>query len=208
MRILERRHRRRGAAGLLATAAASLVAVVGAFVSAFAAAPARAEALAGVPEVRSAFVALVGGVYQLNAEVHYPATEETAAALRDGVTLAYDLELAVTRQRRYWLDAEVVSVRMRRELNYHSVSERYVVRDLQQPDSERSFATLDEALADLGKVQAWPVLVAAQVPPGECFVNLRATVRRGRLTDALRVLMFWSDDWQLEGEWYAWSLPR
>ena len=208
MRNLDRRDRRRGAVGLLAAAATWLAAVGVALVSALAAAPARAEALAGVPEVRSAFVSLVGGVYQLNAEVHYPATEATAAALRDGVTLTYDLELAVTRQRRYWVDAEVVSVQMRRELSYHSVSERYVVRDLQQPDSERSFATLDEALVDLGKVKDWPVLVAAQVPPGECFVNLRATVRRGRLTDALRVLMFWSDDWQLEGEWYTWSLPR
>jgi hypothetical protein len=28
------------------------------------------------------------------------------------------------------------------------------------------------------------------------------------LTDALRVLMFWSDDWQRQSEWYAWSLPR
>ena len=169
--------------------------------------PARAEALAGVPEVSSAFVSLVGGVYQLNAEIAYPATEATAAALRDGVTLTYDLELAVTRERRWWVDAQIIAVGLRRELSYHSVSERYVVRDL-QPEAERSFATLDEALADLGKVQAWPVLVAAQVPSGECFVNLRATVRRGRLTDTLRVLMFWSDDWQLDGEWYTWSLPR
>lgn len=169
--------------------------------------PARAEALAGVPEVRSAFVSLVGGVYQLNADILYPATDETAAALRDGVTLTYDLELAVTRERRWWVDAQIVAIGLRRELSYHSVSERYVVRDL-QAEAERSFATLDEALADLGKVEGWPVLVAAQVPPGECLVNLRATVRRGRLTDTLRVLMFWSDDWQLEGQWYTWSLPR
>lgn len=179
-----------------------------ALLSVLVAAPARAQALAGVPEVRSAFVTLVGGVYQLNADVLYPSTEETAAALRDGGTLTYGIELAVTRERRYWLDAQVISVGLRRELTYHSVSERYVVRDLQAPGAERSFATLDEALVDLGKVESWPVLVAAQVPPGECFVNLRATVRRGRLTDALRVLMFWSDDWQLEGEWYTWSLPR
>jgi len=206
MRLLDRRDRRRGA-GPLTTVATWLVAVACTLVSALLATPARAQALAGVPEVRSAFVSLVGGVYQLNADILYPATEETAAALRDGVTLTYDLELAVTRERRWWVDAQIVAVGLRRELSYHSVSERYVVRDL-QPEAERSFATLDEALAALGQVQAWPVLVAAQVPPGECFVNLRATVSRGRLTDALRVLMFWSDDWQLEGEWYTWSLPR
>lgn len=192
-----RSRRRRRSAGLLASIAAC-----------FAAVAASADPLAGVPEVRSAFVALVGGVYQLNADIRYPSTPETAAALRDGVTLTYDLELAVTRERRYWLDATVITVELGRELSYHSVSERYVVRDLQQGGDERSFATLDEALADLGKVQSWPIMVAAQAPPGDSFVNLRATVRRGRLTDALRVLMFWSDDWQLESEWYTWSLPR
>jgi len=35
---------------------------------------ANAEPLAGTPEVRSAFVARVGGVYQLNAEIGYPPT--------------------------------------------------------------------------------------------------------------------------------------
>lgn len=203
MKILGQRDRRH-TAGLRAAAVAWLVAVA----SYLASGPLRAEPLAGVPEVRSAFVALVGGVYQLNADIHYPSTEETAAALRDGVTLTYDIELNVSRERRWWVDAQVVAVGLRRELSYHSVSERYVVRDVPAGESERSFGTLDEALADLGKVQGWPILVAAQVPPGDCFVNLRATVRRGRLTDALRVLMFWSDDWQLESEWYTWSLPR
>ena len=66
-----------------------------------------------------------------------------------------------------------------------------------------------EALDALGEVEAWPILVASQVTdPGEYTVSVRASVRRGRLTDALRTLMFWSDDWQRESEWYSWSLPR
>ena len=95
MTILHRRGGRRSA-GARAAALAWLAAVL----SWCAPSSALAEPLAGVPEVRSAFVSLVGGVYQLNAEVHYPATDETAAALRDGVTLAYDLDLTVTRERR------------------------------------------------------------------------------------------------------------
>jgi hypothetical protein len=63
-------------------------------------------------------------------------------------------------------------------------------------------------LDEIGRVQGWPILVAAQVPPGDNLVNVRASVRRGRLTGTLRVLMFWSDDWLLESEWYSWSLPQ
>jgi hypothetical protein len=169
---------------------------------------ANAEPLAGTPEVRSAFVARVGGVYQLNAEIGYPANDQTAAALRDGVTLSYDLEVSVTRGRRYWLDAQVVAVNLHRELSYHSVSERFVVTDPLNEGDPRSFASLAEALDEIGRVQGWPILVAAQVPPGDNIVNVRASVRRGRLTATLRVLMFWSDDWLLESEWYSWSLPQ
>ncbi len=169
---------------------------------------ANAEPLAGTPEVRSAFVARVGGVYQLNAEIGYPANDGTAAALRDGVTLSYDLEVTVTRGRRYWLDAQVVAVNLQRELSYHSVSERFVVTDPLNEGDPRSFASLAEALDEIGRVQGWPILVAAQVPPGDNLVNVRASVRRGRLTGTLRVLMFWSDDWLLESEWYSWSLPQ
>lgn len=170
--------------------------------------PAHAEPLAGTPEVRSAFVARAGGVYQLNAEIAYPANDGTAAALRDGITLSYDLDVSVTRGRRFWVDAQVIAVNLRRELSYHSVSERFVVVDPLAEDAPRSFATLAEALEDIGRVQGWPILVAAQVPDGENLVNIRASVRRGRLTGTLRVLMFWSDDWLLESEWYSWSLPR
>jgi len=168
---------------------------------------ARADALDGVLEVQSAFVNLADGVYQLHARVKYPANAETVAALRDGVSLSYDLDVEISRSRRYWFDAGVTIITLHRELTFHAVSERYVVRD--RSGVQSSFATLEEALASLGTVDGWPILVASQVPlDADYRVSVRASVRRGKLTDALRVLLFWSDDWQRESEWYSWSLPR
>jgi len=170
---------------------------------------AKADPLEGALEIQSAFVSVVGGVYQLHVRTRYPANDETLAALRDGVSLSYDVDVEVTRERRFWTDAGVVSLRLERELSYHSVSERFVVRDPLLGGEQKSFATLEEALAALGGVENWPILVAAQMAePGDYVVSVRASVRRGRLTDALRALMFWSDDWQRESEWYSWSLPR
>ena len=169
----------------------------------------HADPLEGALEIQSEFVSVVTGVYQLHVRTRYPANGETVAALRSGVSVSYDVDVEVSRERRFWTDAEVVSLRLERELSYHSVSERYVVRDPLADGEQRSFATLDEALAALGSVDNWPILVAAQLEePGDYVVSVRASVRRGRLTDALRALMFWSDDWQRESEWYSWSLPR
>ena len=169
---------------------------------------ARADALDGVLEVQSAFVNLADGVYQLHARVVYPANEETAAALREGVSLSYDLDVEVARARRFWFDAGLTTLTLRRELTFHAVSERYVVRDARS-GAQSSFATLEEALESLGTVDGWPILVASQVPrEADCRVSVRASVRRGKLTDALRVILFWNDGWQRASEWYSWSLPR
>jgi hypothetical protein len=160
-------------------------------------------------EIQSGFVNVVNGVYQLQVRVRYPMNDEDLRALQQGVSLFYDVDIEVTRERRFWTAANVVNLSLRRELSYHSVSERYLVKDPQGVVEARSFASFEEALADLGKVDGWPILVSAQVSEdGEYFVNVRAVVRRGRLTDALRALMFWSDDWQRRSEWYSWSLPR
>ena len=160
-------------------------------------------------EIQSGFVNVINGVYQLQVRVSYPINEEDRLALQQGVSLFYDVDLEVTRERRFWTAASVVNLSLRRELSYHSVSERYLVKDPQGIVEPRSFATFEEALADLGTVDGWPILVSAQVAEsGNYFVNVRAVVRRGRLTDALRALMFWSDDWQRRSEWYTWSLPR
>lgn len=169
---------------------------------------AQADALDGALEVQSAFVSVTGGVYQLNARVRYPSNEQTESALRDGMTLYFDLDVEITRERRFWMNATVVSVGLRRELSYHSVTERYIVRDPLATE-QRTFTTLDAALQYLGAVDAWPILVASQARgSGDYQVSVRASIHRGKLTDALRTLMFWSDDWQRTSEWYSWSLPR
>jgi len=169
---------------------------------------ARTDALDGTLGVQSAFVSVEDGVYLLQARVTYPVNDQIRAALRDGVSLTFELEAVVERERRFWADARVVDIRLERELVYHTVSDRYVVRGSQGRDID-SYPSLDAALAALGNVDRWPILVASQVAAdAEHVVKVRAGVRRGRLTDALRVILFWTDDWHRETEWYTWSLPR
>jgi hypothetical protein len=166
----------------------------------------RADALDGVLEVRSAYVNVDNGVFLLHARVEYPNNPEIRDALRDGITLSFDLDTRVERYRRLWFDAEVVALTLRRELSYHAVSERYIVRDVRSGD-QQNFATLEEALAQLGTVDGWPILVEPQLDGGQYQVGVRAGVRRGKLPSSLRALMFWTDDWHRTSEWYSWSLP-
>ena len=182
--------------------ALTLVSLLFAFASVFA----IADALDGVLEVRSAYVNIDNGVFLLHARIEYPVNPAIRDALRDGVSLTFDLDTRVDRERRFWFNANIVELTLRRELAYHAVSDRYVVRDVKS-DEQQTFPTLEEALADLGKVDGWPILVEPQLNGGNYVISVRAGVRRGKLPASLRVLLFWADDWHRVSEWYSWSLP-
>ena len=163
-------------------------------------------ALDGVLEVRSAYVNIDKGVFLLHARVEYPLTQVIRDALRDGISLTFDLDARVERDRRFWFNAGIVDLTLRRELTYHAVSERYVVREVKSGD-QQSFATVDEALTFLGRVDAWPILVEPQLNEGNYTISVRAGVRRGNLPATMRAILFWTDDWVRVSEWYTWTLP-
>lgn len=182
------------------------LAAIGALTLAGAGETLLADALEGALEVRSAYVNIDHGVFLLHARVDYPVGPAIRSALRDGITLDFDLDVRIDRERHLWFNANIVDITLRRELSYHAVSDRYVVRDVRSGDQD-TFATLDEALEYLGKVDGWPVLVEPQLDGGNYTISVRAGVRRGTLPASLRALLFWTDEWARQSEWYTWSLP-
>jgi hypothetical protein len=166
------------------------------------------DPLDGELEIRSAYAVPSRGVIMLSARVAYPRSPLLSGTLKDGVTLSLDLECVVSRHRRFWLDAEAVSLVRHSELSYQVVADRYLVREV-DAGTQETFATLEAALAHVGTVEEWPIAVEAMLPSDEEWqIALRAGVRRGHMPDALRALMFWSDAWHRTSEWYTWTLVR
>ena len=166
------------------------------------------DPLEGELEVRSAYAVPSHGVIVLSARVAYPRSDLLTASLKDGVTLSFDLECIVSRHRRLWFNAEAVDLVRHRELSYHVVTDRYLLRDTDS-GAQESFPSLDAALASLGAVEEWPIAVDSQLRSDEQWqIALRAGVRRGHMPDALRALMFWSDAWHRTSDWYTWTLVR
>lgn len=184
----------------------SLIILAAALLFALSGTLALADALDGVLEVSSAYVNFDQGVIQLYARVEYPLNPAIQEALQDGVTLTFDVEARVDQVRHLWFNSNVVDLTLRRELAYHAVTDRFVVRDVRSGD-QQSFDTLKEALAYLGKVDSWPILVEPQLDGGRYIISVRAGVRRGKLPASLRALLFWTNDWQRVSKWYSWSLP-
>ena len=198
--------RARGRASAHARGPHSLGIALALLVLAVARTVAGASALDGTLAVRSAYVNFDHGVIELNAQVTYPLNPTILKALQNGVTLSFDVETRIEQVRRFWFNATVIDLTLHRELAYHVVTRRYVVRDVQS-GAERSFDTVKKALDYLERVRDWPILVESQLHSGRYIISVRAGVRRGKLPASLRALLFWTDDWQRESAWYSWSLP-
>jgi hypothetical protein len=167
-----------------------------------------AGALDGDLEIRSAFVVVDHGVLQLSAHVQYPVNDRIRTALKEGVTLAFDLDVSISRHRRLWFNATELEMTLRRDLTYHAVTDRYLVRDEKRDEKnveQESFPTLEAALDKIGHVEDLPIIVQSQLHDGGPWeVAVRVGMRRGRIPDALRALLFWTDDWHRTSDWYTW----
>jgi hypothetical protein len=122
--------------------------------------------------------------------------------------LTIELQLQVIRVRRFYVDDIEAELAVRYELQFSPVSQRYILRNLNSGDQD-SFATLYSALNSLGRVQGLPVIDDAVLVDGANYrVRIRAMLNTERYPAALRVLFFWRGQWQLQSEWFEWSLER
>jgi hypothetical protein len=157
-------------------------------------------------EVRSANVQLDDGVYYLNAWIEYRLSYEARDALQSGVPLRLRLDVQLIANRRFWFDAEDAELRQLYQLEYHALSERYIVQNLNSGDLA-SFGSLFAALDFLGRVEHLPVIDAALLDRDrEYDIRLRAALDVEKLPGPLRLLAFWRRDYSLASDWYKWRL--
>lgn len=160
------------------------------------------------PDVQSAWVNVRDGVFEVNAHSVFPVDDDLRTALEDGATIHLDLQAVVEKKRRYWMNATLVDVVLRRELSWDAVSERFVLRNAERGE-HLSFAGLGDALQSAGIVENWPVVVEPQLDQDASYeMRVRASMHRRSLPGILSTIMFWSDGGTLRSDWSKWILPR
>jgi len=170
--------------------------------------PASAQDDPGRFEIRTASVELRVGVYYLDAWVEYRLSSAARQALEAGVPLTLETEVEFLRSRRFWLDDQEADLRQGYELQYHALSERYLVVNLNSGE-QSSFATLFSALNSLGRITKLPLIDATLLEPDAAYdIRIRAVLSTEDIPGPLRLLAFWRPDWSLESEWYRWQLDE
>ena len=157
--------------------------------------------------VRDAALRLGENVYELDVKPRSSnSTTGRAPPSRAGSRCASTTRSRSPAIRNYLPDDGIASLVQSYELNYHALSQRYLLRNRntgEQHDSGSLQAALDR-------------LVGAPQPArdrrgpaagGRALQRARPRrARHGGTPAALKWLLFWTDDWSASSEWYSWTL--
>ncbi|MBT9591325.1 MAG: DUF4390 domain-containing protein [Thiobacillus sp.] len=153
--------------------------------------------------VKQAAIQVTQQGYVLNADVNIALNGTLENALTKGINLPFLLELELTRPRNWWFDEDIAESARKLRIYYHLLLRRYVV---ETGYTTRTVASLSEALAMLGRVEAWQVLERGALKPGQRYdARLRLRLDTAQLPKPLSIGAVTGDKWELATPWYDWS---
>jgi hypothetical protein len=157
-------------------------------------------------DVRSASATLNEGVYYLDSWIEYRLPSEAREALDSGVPLTIHIDVEFINPRWYWADENIGELRQSYQLQYHSVSQRYIVLNL-NTQAQTNFSTLFSALNGLGRITELPLIDSALLDSDQNYdIRIRALLSTEDFPGPLRFLAFWRPDWSISSNWYRWPL--
>lgn len=176
--------------------------------------PARDEAGArDVPAERAATPGIVirrvqatvrDDVYYLDADIDYGLSRQMLEALDRGVPIPVVLALEILRKRQYLWDETSATLEQRYELDYHSLTRQYMIRNI-NIGTHTAYPSRAAALSALGRISELPVIDANLLEEGEVYTGrLQARIDINALPVPLRLRALVTPEWRLSSEWQAW----
>jgi hypothetical protein len=145
-------------------------------------------------------------VWLVDARIDLELSRKAIEALENGVTLHIQLQFEVNRSRSFWVDQTVTEKTLEIELQYLTLSQRYVVHYLDS-SKQTSFASLFSALRSLSQLRDFSLLDADELDAdSDYWIAMRVVLDQEKLPRPLQILYFWRGDFILDSEWYKWTL--
>lgn len=164
------------------------------------------NANAGTVTVQSASSTVVNDIYLVDADMVLEFSDDALEALTSGIALIIEVDIKVTRQRRYLWDVTVLKVARRYRIEKHALSERYVLTDLVTEDRS-VYTSIEEAVAALGQIRHLPIAERHQFAgEDEYRASIRASLDIEALPAPLRPIAWISPAWRMGSKWYQWKL--
>lgn len=153
---------------------------------------------------------LNGQVLLLGGRVELGLTPQVEEALNNGIPLDFVIDVRLHRQRALLWDESVDVWTLRRQLRFHALSGQYLVTgDPALPANRESFASLAEALAQVGSLDEINLPVEARLEQEADYrARIRVALDIEALPPLLRPVAYTSRAWDLNSGWSSWKVKR
>jgi hypothetical protein len=146
------------------------------------------------------------GMLVMDARIDYAFTDVALEALDNGVPLTLQVYIQLRRSDAWVWEENLVDQRLRFEIRYKPLSERFLVTSL--PDTGgRSYVTRDAAIAALGDLRDLPLVDVGRLEAGEDYeIHLQASLDVEELPLPLKPIAYLLPSWKLSTGWTKWPL--
>lgn len=143
---------------------------------------------------------------RISTRIEFNLSEQAEMAIENGVPLVLLTEFQLQGRGMLWKKTFLES-RVRQQLRYHSLADRYVVEDLGNGEIDL-FNSVNEALNSMGVLREQVFALPKDVKPSvqEYTLAVRSRLDINRLPAALRPLAFFSPSWRLSSDWTRWQV--
>ncbi len=158
--------------------------------------------------ISHAELVLSNKVYHLNATLDFDFSNDVLDAINNGVPLILELVIEILEPRRYWWDDEIASLEQRYQLQYHALSEQYLVRNLNS-GAQYTYFSLSAALQKIGSVSNLPIIdeqLLEDKDTEKYYARIRTSLSFENLPLPLKLDAWTSRSWWLGSDWVELTL--
>ena len=134
-------------------------------------------------------------------------TPKVEEALSKGIPLDVVIDFKLQRQRQLLWDQGIAEWKLRRQVQYHALTDQYfVISEKGTSETRESFNSLSEALRQLGSLSDLRFDVPRELPAGNYALDVRVSLDIEALPAPLRPLAYTSRAWHLNSGWLRWKV--
>ena len=153
--------------------------------------------------INSAELVLTDKIYQLNARMEFEFSKDVMHAIENGVPMVITTEIEFLEPRNYFWDKELASLEQRYQLQFHALSEQYIVRNLNS-GAQYTFFSLTAALQKIGNIDHLPLIdekLLRNRDKEKYYARVRTHLGFDNLPVPLKLNALISRSWWLGSEW-------
>lgn len=156
-------------------------------------------------QIKSAELKQVEDTYYLYAQMNVTLGPTLEEAIKKGVSLYFITKFEFKRPRWYWWNEDLANITRVTRLSYNALLRQYLVSGVNV--HARSVDKLEDALAILGEINAWPIIARDQLSKHESYeATLSMRLDTSQLPKPLQINAIATGRWDLESAPLVWMM--